>query len=127
GRLAGGLRSLGSIPGSLTGALGGGVLLFNLLFLLPARNRVAGKLGVLLQRLLIQGVHVGLFQPPLRLGRLAVGFQLMAAVALLHQMYAGLHRFLGLVGTLHAHIVLFGLPDFLVDFPRHSVGGRIDR
>ena len=49
----------------------------------------------------------------------------MAAVALLHQMYAGLHRFLGLVGALHAHIVLFSLPDFLVDFPRHSVGGRI--
>ena len=39
-------RSLGGISGSLTGALGDGILLFDTLFLLPAGERVAGKLRI---------------------------------------------------------------------------------
>ena len=52
-RLAGLAGSLGGTPGSLTGALGGGILLFNGLFLLPAGEGIAGKLGIFPQRLLI--------------------------------------------------------------------------
>ena len=49
----------------------------------------------------------------------------MAAVALPNQPCAGLSSLLGLVGALHAHIVLFGLPDFLVNFPQGGIGGGI--
>ena len=62
GGLAGLFGGTGGIPGSLTGALGSGIFLFDGLLLLPAGNRIAGKLGIFLQRLLIQGVHIGLFQ-----------------------------------------------------------------
>ena len=49
----------------------------------------------------------------------------MAAVAFLRKPNAGLCGLLGLVGALHAHIVLFGLPDFLVNFPQGGIGGGI--
>ena len=49
----------------------------------------------------------------------------MAAVALPNQPCAGLSSLLGLVGAFHAHIVLFGLPDFLVNFPQGGIGGGI--
>ena len=49
----------------------------------------------------------------------------MAAVALPRKPNAGLCGLLGLVGALHAHIVLFGLPDFLVNFPQGGIGGGI--
>ena len=49
----------------------------------------------------------------------------MAAVALPNQPCAGLGSLLGLVGALHAHIVLFGLPDFLVNFSQSGIGGGI--
>ena len=106
GCLAGFLRGTGGGPAGLRGPFGGGVLLFDLLFLLPAGQRVAGRLGIFLQRLLVQCIDIGLFQLPLRLGCLAVGFQLVAAVALLDQMHTCLHGFFGLVGALHAHVVI---------------------
>ena len=123
--LAGFAGSFGSSSGSLTGALGGGILLFNGLFLLPAGKRIAGKLGIVPQGLPVQGVYIGFFQLLLRLCRLAVRFQLVAAVALPHQPCAGLDSFLGLVGAFHAHIVLFRLPDFLVNFPQRRITGSI--
>ena len=125
GGLAGLLGCACGIPGSLTGALGGSVFLFDGLFLLPAGDGVAGKLGIFPQGLLIQGVHIGLLQLLLGLGRLAVGLQLVAAVAFPCKPNAGLGSLLGLVGALHAHIVLFGLPDFLVELPQSGIGGGI--
>ena len=125
GGLAGLLGCACGIPGSLTSALGGSVFLFDGLFLLPAGNGVAGKLGIFPQGLLIQGVYIGLFQLLLGLGCLAVGLQFVAAVAFPHQPCAGLGSLLGLVGALNAHIVLFGLPDFLVNFPQGGIGGGI--
>ena len=125
GGLAGLLGCACGIPGSLTGALGGSVFLLDGLFLLPAGDGVAGKLGIFPQGLLIQGVHIGLLQLLLGLGCLTVGLQFVAAVALPNQPCAGLSSLLGLVGALHAHIVLFGLPDFLVNFPQGGIGGGI--
>ena len=125
GGLAGLLGCACGVPGSLTGALGGSVFLFDGLLLLPAGNGVAGKLGIFPQGLLIQGVHIGLLQLLLGLGCLAVGLQFVAAVALPNQPCAGLSSLLGLVGAFHAHIVLFGLPDFLVNFPQGGIGGGI--
>ena len=78
GGLAGLLGCACGIPGSLTGALGGSVFLFDGLFLLPAGNGVAGKLRIFPQGLLIQGVYIGLLQLLLGLGGLAVGLQLVA-------------------------------------------------
>ena len=117
--------SFGSSSGGVSGALGGGVFLFDGLFLLPAGNGVAGKLGIFPQRLLIQGVHIGLFQLLLRLCRLAVRFQLVAAVALPNKPNAGLCGFLRLVGALHAHIVLFRFTDFLVEFSQRRISRSI--
>ena len=125
GRLAGLLGGTGGAPAGLCGPFGGGVLLLDLLFLLPAGQRVAGKLGIFLQRLLIKGVHIGLFQLPLGLGGLAVGFQLVAAVALPRQMHAGLYGFLRLVGAFHAHVTVLGLADLLVELARHCVARRV--
>ena len=73
GGLAGLLGCACGVPGSLTGALGGSVFLFDGLLLLPAGNGVAGKLGIFPQGLLIQGVYIGLLQLLLGLGCLAVG------------------------------------------------------
>ena len=103
--LAGLAGSLSGTPRSLTGALGGGIFLFNGLLLLPAGDWIAGQLGIFPQRLLIQGVDVGLFQLLLRFRGFAVGFQLMAAIALPNQMRAGFQCFLRLVGAFHTHIV----------------------
>lgn len=64
--------------GGLAGLHRGGVLLLNGPLLLPAGEGVAGKLGVVVEVLLIQRVHVGLFQLPLRPCRLPVGPQLWA-------------------------------------------------
>ena len=74
-------RSLGGISGSLTGALGGGILLFDGLLLLPAGKRIAGKLGIFLQGFLVQDIYICLFQLALCLGCFAVRLQLVAAVA----------------------------------------------
>ena len=115
----------GGAPAGLRGTFGGGVLLFDLLFLLPAGQRIAGKLGIFLQRLLIKGVHIGLFQLPLGLSGLAVGFQFVAAVALPRQMHAGLYGFLRLVGALYAHVIVLGLADLLVELARHCVARRV--
>ena len=49
----------------------------------------------------------------------------MTVIALPNQSCAGLCGLLGLVGALHAHIVLFSLLDFLVEFPQRSIGGGI--
>ena len=73
GGLSGGLCSFGSIPSSLTGVFSGCILLFDGLLLLPAGKGIAGKLGIFLQRLLIQGADIGLFQLTLGLGCFAVG------------------------------------------------------
>ena len=75
----------------------------------PPGQRVTRSLGIVLQRLLIQDIDVGLFQLPLGLGGLAVGFQLVAAVALLDHMHTSRYGFLGLGGALHAHVVILGL------------------
>ena len=45
----------------------------------------------------------------------------MAAVALPRQMHAGLYGFLGLVGALHAHVIVLGLADLLMELTRHRV------
>ena len=106
GCLAGFLGGTSGGPAGLCGPFGGGVLLFDLLLLLPPGQWVTRSLGIVLQRLLIQDIDIGLFQLPLGLGGLAVGFQLVAAVALLDQMHTCLHGFFGLVGALHAHVVI---------------------
>ena len=49
----------------------------------------------------------------------------MAAVALPRQMYAGLHSFLGLVGAFHAHVIVLGFADFLMELTRHRVARRV--
>ena len=74
--------SLGGIPSSLTGALGGGILLFDGLLLLPAGKRIAGKLRIFLQRFLVQDIYISLFQLTLCLGCFAVRLQLVTTVAL---------------------------------------------
>ena len=116
-------RSLGGIPGSLAGALGSGILLFDTLFLLPAGKRIAGKLRIFLQRFLVQDIYIGLFQLALCLGCFTVRLQLVAAVALSHQISAGLHRLLGFVGAFHAHIVLLCFPDLFVELARDQMDG----
>ncbi len=128
-RLAGLVRGLGSMacglcrmPSRLTGAFGGGIFLFDGLLLLPAGKGVAGKLGVLRQGLLVQGVDVCFFQLLLRPCRFAVGFQFMAAVSLPHQPRADFNSLPGLVRPFHAHIVLFGLADFLMRPGKQRVG-----
>ena len=78
-------RHHGGISGSLTGVFGGGILLFDGLLLLPAGKRVAGKLGIFLQRFLVQNIYICLFQLTLCLGCFAVRLQLVAAIALPHQ------------------------------------------
>ena len=52
------IRDRGGISGSLTGVFGGGILLFNGLLLLPAGKRIAGKLGIFLQRFLVQNIYI---------------------------------------------------------------------
>ncbi len=74
-------RSLGGISGSLTGVFGGGILPFDGLLLLPAGKRIAGKLGIFLQRFLVQNIYICLFQLTLCLGCFAVRLQLVAAIA----------------------------------------------
>ena len=74
---------------------------------------------------MIQGVYIGLFQLLFRLCRLAVWLQLVAAVAFPDQPRTGFNSFLGLVGALHAHIVLFRFTDFLVEFPQRRISRSI--
>ena len=62
GCLAGFLRGTGGGPAGLRGPFGGGVLLLDLLFLLPARQRVAGSRRVFIDGFLEQRLDVGLFQ-----------------------------------------------------------------
>ena len=73
--------SLGGISGSLTGVFGGGILPFDGLLLLPAGKRIAGKLGIFLQRFLVQNIYICLFQLALCLCCFAVRLQLVAAIA----------------------------------------------
>ena len=79
--------------------------------------------GIFPQGLLIQGVHIGLLQLLLGLGRLAVGLQLVAAVAFPCKPNAGLGSLLGLVGALHAHIVCSVSRISLWSFPRAALAG----
>ena len=102
---------------------GSGILLFDGLLLLPAGKWIAGKLGIFLQRFLVQNIYICLFQLALCLCCFAVRLQLVAAIALPHQISAGLHRFLGLVGAFHAHIVLFCFPDLFVELARNQMDG----
>ena len=115
--------SLGGISGSLTGVFGGGILPFDGLLLLPARKRIAGKLGIFLQRFLVQNIYICLFQLTLCLGCFAVRLQLVAAIALPHQISASLHRFLGLMGAFHAHVVLLCFPDLFVELAHDQMDG----
>ena len=115
--------SLGGISGSLTGVFGGGILLFDGLLLLPAGKRVAGKLGIFLQRFLVQNIYICLFQLTLCLGCFAVRLQLVAAIAFPHQISASLHRFLGLMGAFHAHVVLLCFPDLFVELAHDQMDG----
>ena len=100
---------IGGGPAGLRGPFSSGVLLFDLLLLLPPGQRVTRSLGIVLQRLLVQCIDVGLFQLPLGLGGLAVGFQLVAAVALFDLSDTvfshALGGFLGFVRPLNAGIV----------------------
>ena len=114
---------LAVISGSLTGALGGGIFLFNGLLLLPAGDRIAGKLGILPQGLLIQGVHVGLFQLLLGLGCLSVGLQLWPAITLPNQPVCRSLRPLRTCGRFPRPHCPVRSPDFLVDFPHCSMAG----
>lgn len=119
-------RVRGSLPhggGGLSGAAGGGILPLDSLLLLPAGKWAAGKAGVLLQALLIQGIEIGLFQLPLRRSRLAVGAQLMGAIPGPDQTPGAFCRLLCLMGALHSHIVRLTLPDF----PMHRAQRRICR
>ena len=65
--------SLYRCGGALAGTDRSGVLLPDGPLLMPAGEGVAGELGVVLEVLLIQGVHIGLFQLPLRFRRFPVG------------------------------------------------------
>ena len=49
----------------------------------------------------------------------------MAAVALPRQMHAGLYGFLGLVGAFHAHVIVLGLADLLMELARHCVARHV--
>ena len=125
GRLAGLLGGTGGAPAGLCGPFGGGVLFLDLLFLLPAGQWITGCRRVFIDGFLEQRLDVGLFQLPLGLGGLAVRFQFVAAVALPDQMHAGLYGFLGLVGALHAHVIVLGLADLLMELTRHRVARRV--
>ena len=92
---------------SLPGMFGSGILLFNSLLLLPAGNRIAGKLGIFLQGLLIQSVDICFFQPLLRLCCFTVRLELMRVVALPDQPPGTFRSFFDFVGAFHAHIVIF--------------------
>ncbi len=96
---------------------------FDGLLLLPAGKAIAGKLGIFLQRFLVQNIYICLFQLALCLCCFTVRLQLVTAIALPHQISAGLHRFLGLVGAFHAHIVLFCFPDLFVELARNQMDG----
>ena len=61
---------------SLTGVFSGGILLFDGLLLLPAGKWIAGKLGIFLQRFLVQNIYICLFQLALCLSALRYGFSL---------------------------------------------------
>ena len=125
GRPPGFLRRTSGSPGCLAGVFGGGVLFLDGPLLLPAGKRIAGKLGILPQRFVVQGIHICLFQLALGLSGLAVGLQLVGAIALPDQTRPGLHHFLGLVGALHAHVIVLGLPNLLMEFARHRIGRGI--
>ena len=53
---------------------------------------------------------------------LAVRLQLVAAIALPHQISASLHRFLGLMSAFHTHVVLLCFPDLFVELARNQMG-----
>ena len=74
--------------------------------------------------LLIQRVHIGLFQFSLRFCRLPVGAQLLGAVGVRRQPHTALGGFLQPVGALQARVVLFRLPDFPVGLDRSGVQRR---
>ena len=70
---------------------------------------------------MVQGVHVGLFQPVFRNSSLPVWLQLMGAVGGLGHAPACLGGFLQFVGALNAHVVVLVLSNFPVSRRQNRV------
>mgnify|MGYP006987334733 CR=1 FL=1 len=102
GGLAGLFCGAGGIPGSLTGALGSGIFLFNGLFLLPAGDGIAGELGIFSQRFLVHGrLHLAFSSFCSACAALRYGSS-CGCGSFPDQPRTGFNSFLGLVGALHA-------------------------
>ena len=93
-------------------------------FLLPAGKRVAGKLGIFLQRFLVQNIYICLF-PVDALPGLLCGTA--SACGCDSPPAPDKRRFStassGLVGAFHAHIVLLCFPDLFVELARDQMDG----
>ena len=105
--------------GALPGTHGGRILLLDGLFLPPAGQRIAGKLGIILNVLLVQQVDVRLFQTALRLRRRPVRFQFAGIVDAFKDVSAALSGLFQLVSALYANIVLLRILNFSV-----NLGGK---
>ena len=117
------LRSFDRGTGRLPRTFGGGVLFPDGSFLLPTGDWVTGKLGILPDMLLIQHIHIGLFQFSFRFCRLPVGAQLLGTARVRRQTRPALGGFFQPVGALHAHVIMLCLADLPMDRTRR----RMDR
>src|SRR5699024_5562895 len=109
----------------LARTLGSGILFLDGVLLLPPGQRIAGKLGIVPQAFVVNGVDVGLFRLFLGFGGLLVGLQLVGMIGALHHAPARFGSFFHLMGALHTHIIFLGLPDFLVYFGEDRVPRRV--
>ncbi len=111
-------RVFGSFSGrirELTGALRGGILLFDSLLLPPVGKRIAGGPGIVPRGLFLQITEIGAVQPTFRFGRFPVRFHLMGTVGAPASAGRKLGGFFAFMRGLHAHVVILGLPDFPVE------------
>src|SRR5699024_8472429 len=113
-------RSFGGTACGLARTLGSGILFLDGVLLLPPGQRIAGKLGIVPQAFVVNGVDVGLFQLFLGFGGLLVGLQLVGMIGALNHAPARFGSFFHLMGALHTHIIFLGLPDFLVRSEEHT-------
>ena len=130
------LGVLGGTLGRLCGRFGGfdrifhagagfgrSVLLADRPLLLPAGIGVAGKLRVLRVGFLIQRLQVCFVRTGLRAGGGPIGLQPAFVVGVVDQTSAALGGFFQLVRALHAHVVLFRLPELTMDGGQDRLAG----
>ena len=105
------------------------ILLFQLLLLEKAGHGVAsGKLGVIVQRLVVQIIRVRLCRRPFCLFHGTVGLHFVVTVRAAHTAPdPALRKFLCLVSAFHAHIFIFNLMDLAVRHSCHFVYRSIQR